>query len=126
MITLGVTNGDLDGTLVDGLTSLRQRIEQRLLFPLGEWSLNPDAGTPSLLGFRGAAQVAAAVLSDTIVDEGGEEVVDVVDVVVEQDSETRTLSYSATVLTVYGSTTLNGQVSKIGILVIPWVHNRFL
>ena len=110
MITLGVTNGDLDGTLVDGLTSLRQRIEQRLLFPLGEWSLNPDAGTPSLLGFRGAAQVAAAVLSDTIVDEGGEEVVDVVDVVVEQDSETRTLSYSATVLTVYGSTTLNGQV----------------
>ena len=62
------------------------------------------------MGFRGAAQVAAAVLSDTIVDEGGEEVVDVVDVVVEQDSETRTLSYSATVLTVYGSTILNGQV----------------
>ena len=110
MITLGVTSGDLDGSIADGLDSLRQRIKQRLLFAEGEWSLNPEDGTPSLLGFRGAARVAAAVITDAIIDEGGDEVIDVTDVTIRQDGETRTLNYSADVLTVFGPASIVGQV----------------
>ena len=110
MITLGVTNGDLDGTLVDGLDSLRQRIGQRLLFAEGEWSLQPEAGTPSLLGLRSAARVAASVITEAILDEGADEAIDVTDVTVSQDGETRALTYSAEVLTVYGLAVVGGPV----------------
>ncbi len=92
---------DLDGTVVDGLEALRQRISQRLRFRQGTWKLDKTAGTAQLLGHL-SPRIAGQTITAAIRDEGGDEVTDVVDVEVDLDHNTRVLSYSATVLTVYG------------------------
>ena len=48
MRTLSAPDGDLttDLQLIDGVESIRQRIEQRLRFFRGEWFLDGEAGTP--------------------------------------------------------------------------------
>ena len=92
---------DLDGRVVDDLESLRQRIEQRLHFPQGSWQLNPELGTPRLLG-RHTERVAASVITNTILEEGGTEVVAVERVTVRLNHDTRELRYSAQVRTIYG------------------------
>ena len=101
---------DLDGRVVDGLESLRQRIGQRLRFPRGTWLFNPDAGTDSLSGHRVGPQIVAAVITDAITDEGGDEVVAVADVNVDFDADSRRMTYTATVVSVYGTMVLSGPV----------------
>lgn len=94
---------DLDGRVVDGLESLRQRIEQRLRFPRGTWLLDLNAGTDSVLGHDVTAPLAESVMTAAILEEGGDEVRVVEDVSVALDHETRVLTYSAQVVSVYGS-----------------------
>ena len=98
----GATIIDLDGRVVDGLESLRQRIAQRLRFPRGTWFLDGNAGTDSVLGHQITAPLAGTVMTGAIREEGGDEVVAVEDVRVDLDHDTRELSYSARVVSVYG------------------------
>ena len=93
---------DLDNLVADKLEALRQRIGQRLRFRRGGWFLDSSLGTVSVLGHETTVPIAAAVLTDAIRDEGGAEVLDVVDVTATLDRETRTLSYRARVRTIYG------------------------
>ena len=65
---------DMDNTVVDNLESLRQRITQRLRFQVGTWELDGRKGTDSVLGFEYTPDLAAAVLSGAIRDEGADEV----------------------------------------------------
>lgn len=97
---------DISGTVVTDLEALRQRIRQRLRFPRGEWQLDPGAGTDSVIGHQLTAGMVGQIISATIRDEGGREVLDVVDVEVELDRETRQFSYSASVVSVYGTVAL--------------------
>lgn len=48
MRTLGATAGDVDLTVVDGIESVRQRVEQRLRFWSATWFANQRAGVPYL------------------------------------------------------------------------------
>ena len=99
---------DLDGFLVDGVESLRQRIEQRLRFPLGSWHLDASLGTPSILGHDVTPALAERIMVDAIYDEGGAEVLDVVDADFRVDHADRVLRWSATVVTVYGDVRIAG------------------
>ena len=56
---------------VEGLEALRQRIQQRLWFRVGEWSLDTRRGTPSVLGHGMTANQAAGIIGAAIRDEGG-------------------------------------------------------
>ena len=93
---------DLDGSVVDGLESLRQRIKQALLFRLGSWFLDTRRGLPEVTGTRMTAALAASVITGYIRDEGGDEVTNVTNVDAQLNAATRSLSYSARVHTVYG------------------------
>lgn len=97
---------DLDGLVVDGLESLRQRIVQRLRFPLGTWSLDTRRGTESVLGHGVPADVAALRLTDAIRDEGRDEVTGIAEVTPVLDHETRVLGYSVVVESIYGPMTV--------------------
>ena len=99
---------DLDNRVIDGITSLEQRIAQRLRFPLGEWELDTRKGTESVIGHEFTASLAAGVISAAIRNEGGAEVTDIVDVTATIDVATRQFRYSATVRTIYGVMTLTG------------------
>lgn len=111
MLTISVTPegdyDDLDGQLVDGLESLRQRIVQRIRFPLGQWFVDTRRGTLPLLGYN-EPSVPAGIITATILDEGGAEVVSVENVVVGFDQATRAMTYTAQVRTVYGDATISG------------------
>ena len=98
---------DLDNRVVDGIESLRQRIGQRLRFRVGEWQLDRRQGTESVLGFEYTPELAAAVLSGAIRDEGAEEVTGISNVQFNLDADRR-LSYYAIVNTIYGVMTLTG------------------
>ena len=99
---------DLDGTVVDDLESLRQRVDQRLRFPLSTWALDLSLGTPSVLGHQVTDALAVRVIVDAVREEGGDEVLDVVDVVVNLNHDTRVLRYSMRVVSVYGEFTTAG------------------
>ena len=51
-----------------------QRITQRFRFQVGTWELDGRKGTDSVLGFEYTPDLAAAVLSGAIRDEGADEV----------------------------------------------------
>ena len=99
---------DLDGTLPTGAEALRQRVEQRLRFPLGSWPLNDALGTPSVLGHDATPALAERVIIDAILDEGGAEVTEVEGAEFVIDPGTRALRWSADVKTVYGDLALSG------------------
>ena len=93
---------DLDGLVVDGIESLRQRVAQRLRFPLGTWHLDTRRGTPSVLGHGFPPALVASTINATIRDEGREEITEITDERVELDQETRVLTYVSTVQSIYG------------------------
>ena len=103
MRTLAVgSDGDITGELIDGIESLRQRVDQRLRFPRGEWQLNPAAGTISPLGRNITPRLAGTILTQAIRSEGSDEILDIIDITSTLNPTTRTLTYTATVVTVYG------------------------
>lgn len=101
---------DLDDTVADGLESLRQRIDQRLRFRRGSWEFDPDAGTESVIGHQTTAGIAGAVITAAIRDEGGDEIIEVTDVTVRLDAETRLFRYSAQVRSVHGDLAMSGSL----------------
>ena len=86
---------DLDNLIVDDLESLRQRVVQRLRFPIGTWQLDTRRGTESTLGHGITPALAASIISDAIRDEGGAEITSIANVVALLDRGTRTFTYSA-------------------------------
>lgn len=102
---------DITGAVVDGIEALRQRVAQRLRFRRGTWVFDPGAGTPAVVGHEITAPIAQRVITDTIRDEGGDEITDITDVEVSLDPETRVFSYSATVVTIYGGDTFAGSLT---------------
>lgn len=106
---LAPDNGDdLDNRIVDGVESLRQRLTQRLRFLLGEWDLDTRKGTESVIGFEYTPTLAAAVISDAIQDEGGEELTGAPVITMNLDRDTRQFTFTATVPTIYGDMALAG------------------
>ena len=103
---------DIDGQIVDGIESLRQRIVQAIQFRAGSWYLRRTAGVQYelLLGHRTTPALAAATISETIREEGGNEVTALRRVTFGHDSATRTFRYSAEVDTIYGLMTINEAV----------------
>ena len=95
---------DLDGTVVDGIEALRQRVEQAIRFIFGEWFLAADRGLRRELvqGHQTTLDLAAATITGTIREEGGDEVTSVETPVVTLDFQTREMTYSAIVHTIYG------------------------
>ena len=98
---------DLDNQVVDGIESLRQRLDQRLKFMLGEWDLDRRRGTESVLGHEYTPDLAASVLTAAIRDEGGDEVTGV-DAEIDYSRTTRIWYYSAQVASIYGPMTITG------------------
>ena len=99
---------DVDNRVVEGLEALRQRIQQRLWFRVGEWSLDTRRGTPSVLGHGMTANQAAGIIGAAIRDEGGSEVTGIADVTVRLGTD-RVMRYSANVPTIYGAMTVDGE-----------------
>ena len=93
--------------MVDGLESLRQRIQQRLQFRLGEWQLDNRRGTESVLGHGMTRELAASVLGAAIRNEGGSEVTGIDDVTTTLDAD-RVLHYSVTLTSIYGPMVVEG------------------
>ena len=110
--TLSVSNDppDLDGRVADGLEALRQRIDQRLRFPRGTWPIDLEAGTDRVLGHRSAPRLAVTVITDAVIDEGGDEVQAVRAVDIKLDHESRQLTFTAAVDSIYGTFTATGSV----------------
>lgn len=69
MLTLSVSNGDLNFRVADGLESVIQRVLQRLRFFRGSWFLNALAGVPHLsdvFGHQFDPTLAERTLTDAI------------------------------------------------------------
>ena len=100
---------DLDGLIVSGIDALRQRIVQAIRFRARTWFIRRNAGLDydTILGHRISPDLAAAVLNDTIREEGGDEVLNLRDVHFSLDSPSRVFSYSVTVETIYGDMTIS-------------------
>ena len=100
---------DLDGGVVDGVESLRQRIVQALRFRLGTWLLARKKGVNYnlLIGHRISQGLAASALSDVIRLEGGSEIVSLNNVQFSLDRESRVYRYSVEIDTIYGSMTVD-------------------
>ena len=99
---------DIDGSVVDNLESLRQRVDQRLRFPLGTWALDLSLGTPSILGHQATDALAARVIVDTVREEAEDEILDVTDVVVNLNHDTRVMRYSLRVVSIHGDFRVDG------------------
>ena len=115
MRTLGVTAGDLDWTIVDGATAIRQRIVQRLQFWLGEWFQDTSKGIPylpSILGRRSDAVILLRqVITNQILDIEG--VTAVRNITIEIKTSLRRVFYAADVDTIYGTVTDVQAVSPV-------------
>ena len=95
---------DIDGGVVDGVESLRQRIVQALRFRIRTWYLDRQAGLDYnlLIGHRVTPALAASTLSSAIREEGGDEIVNLNNVQFSLDRENRVYRYSVNIITVYG------------------------
>ena len=80
MRTLSVTDTDaerdIDGLIIEGLESLRQRVVQAILFQFGDWFADTRRGLPyrRIIGHETTQALAARAITQAIVDEGQEEV----------------------------------------------------
>ena len=97
------TTADLDGTVVDGAEALRQRIQEAIEFRFGTWFLRRLDGLDYdlIIGHRIAPGQAAGVLSATIREEAGDELVALRNVRYELDPG-REFRYSVIVEHVHG------------------------
>ena len=95
---------DLDGTVVDGIEALRQRIVEAIRFRFGTWMLARNAGLDYglLIGHQITADLAASTLNEVIRKEGGDEVTRLDNVVYSLDRPSRYFYYAVLVQTVYG------------------------
>ena len=113
-VTLDETTGfpDLDGTVVDGLESLKQRVVQAIKFVFGTWFLNSERGLRYDLvrGHQTTLEIAAQTISDAIREEGGSEILNIETPVVTLDRSTRRMRYHAQVQTIYGAMPLSAEV----------------
>ena len=112
MRTLSVTGRDLDGEIVDALPALVQRVEQRLQFWLGTWFLNRHQGVnyrSDVFGQRQFIGLAQQAITDQILSFEGE-VTGVDDITVELDNDTRVMTYLARVSSIYGQTSISGEL----------------
>ena len=102
--TLSVSGSppDLDGTIVDGIESLRQRVTQAIRFRRGEWFLDTRRGIPEsdLIGHQTAAGIAAGAVTSAIRTEGGDEVTAIEDI--RFSIVGRRFRYQARIQTIYG------------------------
>ncbi len=120
METLGSDNNDLQFKVITGIESVVQRVTQRLQFWRGEWFLDGAQGIPYLadvLGHQadiGLAQQAITAQIRTVPD-----VIDVLDVEVGIDQATRTLKYSARIVTIYGDAEIQSEQS-----IVASIENR--
>lgn len=107
MRTLAAGDGDLDlvsGT-VTGVESVRQRVQQAMLFHRGEYFIDGSLGIPYLadvLGHQFDAGVAEQAVTGAILEVDG--VAAVTEVRVSHDPGARVLAISATVTTDTGET----------------------
>lgn len=113
MRSLSFTDDDFDGQVVDGLESLRQRVVQRLYIWWGTWFIRMRYGTrwtQYILGTPGVdiVSIAQQEITSTILD--NDEVTAVENVQVEFVSETRTLKYSADVLSIHGRMSISESI----------------
>ncbi len=83
-----------------------QAVQTRLLLWLGEWFLNTDDGTPFMLGILGnhSIETANVTIQDRIL--GTQGMVSIENFQSERDPDSRTLSVSCDINTVYGPTAL--------------------
>ena len=100
---------DIDGGVVDGVESLRQRIVQALRFRISTWYLDRQAGLDYnlLIGHRISPALAASTLSSAIREEGGDEIVSLNNVQFLLDRENRVYRYSVQIDTIYGNMTVD-------------------
>ena len=115
--TLSITNGDfaLDGSrnfqIVDNLTSLQQRVEQRLRTLKGEWFLDRNLGIPYLSNIVGwhsnPARVTRIFDAELL---RFPEILHIVQSSSTIDYNNRILKFTATVQSQYGTFDVNTEV----------------
>ena len=96
-------NGEL--LVVDGLTALRQKVDQRLSLFKGTWIIDINAGVPYLQDILKKPVdpgLAASILGNEILKE--DEVTSLGEVTTELDPETRVFTYTAQVYSIYSTT----------------------
>lgn len=110
--TINIFNSELEPNvfeIIDGIESVRQRVEQRLKFFRGEWFLDTSKGTPwfqDVLIRPVSAALSAAIITKAI--QSVTDVTSVNNVIAEIDPATRKMSYTARVQTIFGSFTVTG------------------
>ena len=87
---------DIDGTIVDGVVALEQRITQAFRFRLGEWFIARHRGFDfaTILGHRIPPALAATALANVVRDEGGAEILSLENMQYSLDRNNRTFSWS--------------------------------
>lgn len=103
---------DLDGTVVDDLESLKQRVVQAIKFVFGSWFLNQERGLryDLIRGHQTSLEIAARTITETIREEGGSEITSIETPIVTLDVATRSMTYHARVQTIYGVMSLTQDV----------------
>ncbi len=96
-------NGEL--LVVDELTALRQKVDQRLSLFKGTWIIDINAGVPYLQDILKKPVdpgLAASILGNEILKE--DEVTSLGEVTTDLDPETRLFTYTALVYSIYSTT----------------------
>ena len=96
-------NGEL--LVVDELTALRQKVDQRLSLFKGTWIIDINAGVPYLQDILKKPVdpgLAASILGNEILKE--DEVTSLGEVTTDLDPETRLFTYTAHVYSIYSTT----------------------
>ena len=107
---------DLSNALADGLESVRQRVVQRLRFRAREWLLNLNAGVPydpNIFGHRTTLALATQTITAAI--RTVPDVTAVSRVESTLNHEIRTMTYFASVSTLYGSFTVTEPVTLVAV-----------
>ena len=109
--TLSVTDGDIDLGIVDGLEALRQRLIQALQLRRGEYFMDTSLGVAyfsAILGHQYDPVLAEQEIVSAILAVDG--VTAVANVRLELMRSARRLQVTADVSTVYGTTTVEGDM----------------
>ena len=96
---------DLDGRIVDGVESLRQRVVQAFRFRLRRMVHRPAPWLRlcnTIIGHRIPPALAATALANVVRDEGGAEILSLENMQYSLDRGNRTFSWSVLARTIYG------------------------